>query len=213
MKQTRKIYTIGGPCNYSNWMEGVNTQKMEDADLVLLTGGEDVSPKLYGDPVHPTTNFNTHRDEYEVQLAKKAMSLGKKIIGICRGCQLLTALAGGRLIQHQSGQGFIHNMETYDGQVIKTTSMHHQASYPWGMPEEDYRILAVTRGLSTFHKMGDDTEGVIGVVEGGLEIEAIYFPKIKGLGFQGHMELLSGNDLNWYRKNLDLFMDGQGAFA
>ena len=70
-------------------------------DGLILSGGEDVNPELYGeDFVHPKTRFNRRRDELEVAMIKYAILLGMPILGICRGMQLLAVVNGGTL--HQS---------------------------------------------------------------------------------------------------------------
>jgi putative glutamine amidotransferase len=66
-------------------MGGSIVDKLEDADLVVFTGGEDVSPRYYQDTKHPTTSCNPERDSYEIKKAYQAIELGKKLIGVCRG--------------------------------------------------------------------------------------------------------------------------------
>lgn len=81
----RKIYVVGNATNYANWMQAELVEDMKNADLVLFTGGEDVSPSLYNSPKHHTTSCSPMRDEYEVKEYKKAKDLGLPCIGICRG--------------------------------------------------------------------------------------------------------------------------------
>src|SRR6266702_4767702 len=72
MVMNKNIYVVGGDVSYINWMQGQSVSKMEDADLVVFTGGEDVDPAIYGDLPHPTTRFNTKRDTYEIAEFQKA---------------------------------------------------------------------------------------------------------------------------------------------
>ena len=44
---SRKIYVVGYGRSYANWMQGEIVPDMKDADLVLFTGGEDISSELY----------------------------------------------------------------------------------------------------------------------------------------------------------------------
>lgn len=70
-------------------------------DALLLTGGGDVDPALYGDAPDPHTNFvNRERDESEIALVRCFLDNGKPVFGICRGIQVLNVALGGRLIQH-----------------------------------------------------------------------------------------------------------------
>ena len=100
-----KVYVVGRSVGYANWITDsenlVNT--IEEADLVLLTGGEDVNPEYYNEPVHPKTSF-TKRDDHEFEEIKKAIALEKPLYGTCRGLQILTVAAGGSLIQDQSNK-------------------------------------------------------------------------------------------------------------
>ena len=73
---------------------------IEGLDGVLLTGGPDVRPSLYGaGETHPTTEIDDVRDAYELPLAKAAMERRLPLLAICRGVQVLNVAAGGTLIQ------------------------------------------------------------------------------------------------------------------
>jgi GMP synthase-like glutamine amidotransferase len=182
----RKIYVVGGHKNYANWMQGEVVDDMRDADLVVFTGGEDVSPGLYRERANPKTYSNHVRDTYECQQFRTARELGKHMIGICRGSQLLCALNGGRLVQHQDNPHFVHPIITSEGKVIPVSSTHHQAMYPYDMSPENYRLLAWTQGISNTHQDGSESEMHIT-----KEAEICYFPKTKALGIQGHPEMMS----------------------
>lgn len=69
-------------------------------DAVLFPGGVDVDPMLYGEPpsIH-LGKVNPRLDALEIRLAKKALESDLPILGICRGCQVVTVAAGGTLIQ------------------------------------------------------------------------------------------------------------------
>lgn len=200
---SRKIYVIGSSRSYANWMEGILVDKMEAADLVVLTGGEDINPFLYGEEKHPTTYFNPNRDAKEVSEYYKAKALKIPVIGICRGLQLITALNGGKLVQDQSNPG-THEMFTFDNRVIVTTSAHHQAAFPFLLPKDDYKILGWTENLLNRHL------GAKGELNPPVEVEMIYFPKTKSLGIQGHPEWLPKDheSIDYFRNLLNSFLDG-----
>lgn len=68
---------------------------------LILTGGADLSPALYGERPHPeTTGLRPDRDAGEVALLDAAVAADLPVLGICRGMQLMVARAGGRLVQH-----------------------------------------------------------------------------------------------------------------
>ena len=67
---------------------------------VLLTGGGDVDPVLYGEARHPTVeDAEPGRDEFEIDLARRAMEAGVPVLAICRGAQVLNVASGGTLVQ------------------------------------------------------------------------------------------------------------------
>jgi putative glutamine amidotransferase len=73
---------------------------IEQIDGVLLTGGGDVDPVLYGEPRHPTvSDAEPGRDEFEIDLARRAMEADLPLLAICRGSQVLNVAAGGTLVQ------------------------------------------------------------------------------------------------------------------
>jgi putative glutamine amidotransferase len=78
-------------------------------DGVLLIGGADVDPVHYGEEPHPETyGVNRDADAFEMSLLHAAMDLGKPVLAICRGFQVLNVALGGSLDQHITGrQGLV----------------------------------------------------------------------------------------------------------
>jgi putative glutamine amidotransferase len=67
---------------------------------VLLTGGGDVDPVLYGEDRHETVeDAEPGRDEFEIDLARRAREADLPVLAICRGAQVLNVSAGGTLVQ------------------------------------------------------------------------------------------------------------------
>lgn len=70
-------------------------------DGLLVPGGPDVDPALYGGTAHPRTRGGSPViDAAELALVKGALSVGLPILAICRGMQLLNVHCGGTLHQH-----------------------------------------------------------------------------------------------------------------
>src|SRR5476651_107589 len=62
---------------------------LDGCDGVLLTGGEDVDPALYGDAErHPTVELAPERDTYEIALTREALLRDVPLFAICRGAQV-----------------------------------------------------------------------------------------------------------------------------
>jgi putative glutamine amidotransferase len=73
---------------------------IDTLDGVILTGGGDVDPVLYGEERHPTVeDAEPGRDEFEIDLARRAMAGDMPLLAICRGAQVLNVAAGGTLVQ------------------------------------------------------------------------------------------------------------------
>jgi gamma-glutamyl-gamma-aminobutyrate hydrolase PuuD len=68
---------------------------------LLLTGGGDVDPALYGEIASPETDPpDPERDAVEAALIDEALARDLPLLGICRGMQLLNVHFGGSLVQH-----------------------------------------------------------------------------------------------------------------
>lgn len=70
-------------------------------DALVISGGPDVNPALYGAQPHPKTRaVAPERDLWEAALLRAALAAGLPLLGICRGMQLLNVVCGGTLVQH-----------------------------------------------------------------------------------------------------------------
>lgn len=114
-------------------------------DGLILAGGGDLDPALYGaEPDPRTTGVVPARDAGEVALLQAAINADLPTLGICRGMQLMSVLAGGTLLQHiESGQHVgpepgvytSHSVHTVPGTrlagildaTVEVPSYHHQA--------------------------------------------------------------------------------------
>ena len=67
---------------------------------LLLTGGGDIDPAFYGEGRHESIeDAEPGRDEFEIDLARRAMEANLPLLAICRGAQVLNVAAGGTLVQ------------------------------------------------------------------------------------------------------------------
>jgi putative glutamine amidotransferase len=73
---------------------------LDRLDGVLLSGGVDVDPALYGQAPHPKLGrVNRRRDDFELELTREALRRDAPILAICRGQQVLNVASGGTLVQ------------------------------------------------------------------------------------------------------------------
>ena len=72
----------------------------ENIGGLVLSGGSDLDPALYGQTPHPNTvDVDVERDQFELMALGWAISAGIPVLCICRGMQLLNVFAGGTLHQ------------------------------------------------------------------------------------------------------------------
>lgn len=126
--------------------------KVKDYDGVLFSGGPDVNPECYEEPVkyRDLVSLDNPRDAFEFDLLDQALKERIPILGICRGIQMINVKMGGTLYQdlnrdlpverdhHQSGprSDATHSVVVTEPQSVlagaftgncRVNSLHHQA--------------------------------------------------------------------------------------
>ena len=77
--------------------EGSPEGILDGLDGLLLTGGGDVDPELYGAPLGSAKLVDRHRDDFEIVLIRSALGRDLPILAVCRGIQILNVAHGGSL--------------------------------------------------------------------------------------------------------------------
>lgn len=90
----------------------------EQIDGVLLTGGGDVDPKLYGGDPNLTRLVHRLRDDFEIALILAARERGLPMLGICRGCQVLNVAMGGTVRNLRKEKDVISNHLVLKGHTV-----------------------------------------------------------------------------------------------
>lgn len=191
-----KIYVVGGANNYVNFIENAEiVDKLEDAQLVVFTGGEDVTPSLYGCKRHPLTYNNSKRDEQEKTIFNKINPKTQVVYGCCRGSQFITVMNGGLLVQNVNNHAIWSTHGITDGcKVYEITSTHHQMMYPFNL-ESGYDIL-----FTSYHNSSDVYEGdkISSAVIYDREPEIVLYNREdlpKCLAVQGHPEMIPNSQV------------------
>lgn len=110
------------------------------ASGLLLTGGADVAPELYGEPRHPRLGaVDSARDAWEIALVAEARRLELPVLAICRGIQILNVALGGALVQDIPSQC--------------DSSLDH---YPPASRESRTHEVMLTRGSRTARALGTE---------------------------------------------------------
>ena len=105
---------------------------------LVLGGGTDVDPALYGESPHSETSQpDRARDAMELRLIAEALRRDVPVLAICRGLQMLNVQQGGTLHQHiENHLGIEHDVEVEPESLIarcagethyEVLSRHHQA--------------------------------------------------------------------------------------
>jgi putative glutamine amidotransferase len=166
-------------------------------DALVLAGGQDVDPRLYGrQPTAASTRLDPVRDRFELELALAAIERDVPLVGICRGAQLLNVALGGTLIDDLAGEqqiehavvlyppdARVHEVRLSDGSLLR-------------------EIYGESVSVNSFHRQGIGGLGA-GVRATGLApdgvIEGIEVAGARAVGVQWHPEMLSEIDplLTW----------------
>jgi len=103
---------------------------LAECDGLVVTGGEDIYPGLYGkdDAWAKCADVNRHRDSLDFALVRKAIKEKIPLIGICRGCQMMNVVLKGTLlpdIPEKTGNSVIHRQEDYLHCYHRITVVEH----------------------------------------------------------------------------------------
>lgn len=80
---------------------GAMVERLAGYDGVVLPGGADLDPSLYGARLDPRTDeFDRFQDEFDLSCARACLGIGLPLLAICRGMQVVNVALGGTLIQH-----------------------------------------------------------------------------------------------------------------
>ncbi|MFG1923604.1 gamma-glutamyl-gamma-aminobutyrate hydrolase family protein [Cryptosporangium sp. NPDC048952] len=168
--------------------DSVDDDVLDAVDGLIVSGGVDVDPALYGAVPHPSTDPpQVARDAGELTLIRGSFARDLPLLGVCRGAQLMAVARGGTLVQdlplgvHRDVLGVFnwHPVTPVGGLLadilgdaeLKVNAHHHQAV-------DDPGSLVVTARAE---------DGVIEAVEDPTQRFAI--------GVQWHPELLEDSRL------------------
>lgn len=180
---------------------------LSGVDGVLITGGADVNPLLYGEEPWPKQgSFSPERDRCDMLVIRTAFRMHKPILGICRGIQVLNVAFGGTLYQDVSlidGACLKHYQEAESGCASHTVAFTPESrlSGLWGdsIQTNSFHHQAVRKPGEGFLPVAFAKDGVIEAIErtGDGFI----------LGVQWHPELMTAAGDDDMRKFFALFAD------
>jgi putative glutamine amidotransferase len=155
-------------------------------DGLLITGGGDIDPALYGDSeVHPTTyGIHAGRDSLELGLLREAIEREIPTFCICRGIQVLNVVLGGTHYQDIADQYSqqVQHQQQRDG-VAKEDPGHEVEVLPSSLLASIYEAERVD--VNSFHHQGLNQIG-----EGLVAVAAAPDGIVEGVELPGHPWLL-----------------------
>jgi putative glutamine amidotransferase len=195
-----KVFVFGQSKNHRDFFSDHGYQPVDtlaEADVLHLTGGEDVTPFLYHEAHTPEClpdSCNINRDLMELRAVYEARLRRMMITGICRGAQMVNVALGGSLKQHVEGHTRPHKLRFSSAWRLDGLSVDGAS----GLSENDF--------TSTHHQvMVPSARAPYQVVAwdaSNRDVEILLFPTANALCFQPHPEFVTAN---WEEKNL--FMD------
>jgi GMP synthase-like glutamine amidotransferase len=215
-KETIKVYVVGGSwgSGYARFLSNYElVQKIGEAQIVILTGGADVDPSLYGAKKHPTTYCSRVRDDEEMAEIEMVRP-DQLVVSICRGSQLSCVINGGLLVQnvsnHAIGMGHgiaatdaAYKFKSVEQEVYEITSTHHQMQYPYNLPREDYDILFTAFPRRSEFYQGDKIDPTPILKYGEPEIVLYHREgRPRFLAIQGHPEMIPQSIVSRMLENL-----------
>lgn len=205
----KKIFLFGEPAERGNYIAalescGVQVTASTDphrsvgCDALLLPGGGDLDPALFGEENRGSLDPNRQLDLTEIELALGFCEAGKPIFGICRGMQTLNVAFGGNLIQNLPTAA-THRWAEADQvhEVFTVGDSFLRGLYGERFPVNSAHHQGVNRLAEHFQILARADDGVV---------EAIQWQEQRIYGVQWHPERLT-----LAHKRPDA-VDGRGLF-
>ena len=151
----------GGEPVVLDWTTSSPEQALSSVDGIVLTGGPDVDPSVYGQSPHEKVQLaDKGRDDFERDLSRRIVDKDIPLLAICRGMQVLNVAGGGTLIQDipsQVSSSLNHSITTPKDRIA------HEVSIIPGTRTWELLGKKATRGVNSRHHQAVDriAEGFI----------------------------------------------------
>jgi putative glutamine amidotransferase len=169
-------------------------EEAKEFDLIIFPGGEDINPGVYGRDNRYSVGINEERDQAEIDIYRfLERKSNKKMLGICRGHQLINALIGANMCQdiyfesktiHGGEHELFKLSKSAFNEFSVVNSMHHQAVY-----ESTLKATAIYK-----------------LCQGIKIVEVCEHPRI--ITVQFHPEFLYGKDVDIFWENIKSWVKG-----
>ncbi|MGB0659375.1 MAG: gamma-glutamyl-gamma-aminobutyrate hydrolase family protein [Mangrovicoccus sp.] len=179
---------------FNIWLAGghaLRWQADRDADIdkvdgLVIGGGDDISPDIYGGQLNISARLDPARDALEQRLVREAWQKNTPILGICRGSQMINVALGGTLHQdaYEHYQASDHKRTILPRKSVRTLSGTRLAQL---MGREALRVNALHS--QAVDRLGDGLQ--VAACDNGGMVQAIERQRDPfALGVQWHPEHL-----------------------
>jgi putative glutamine amidotransferase len=163
---------------------------------VLLSGGGDVDPLLYGEASELATEIDARRDAFELALVRRARERGVPTLCICRGLQVANVAFGGTLLADigaalGASTAALHRRETGGKSERGLIPGHAAAIRPQSLLATvvaKESIVTGSRHHQSIARVAADLDVVASTPDGIVEAVEARFPSPFWLGVQWHPE-------------------------
>ena len=107
-------------------------------DSFILGGGGDIDPARFGEKLNGSIRIDVERDMWECDLIKRFMELGKPIMGICRGHQVMNVALGGTIYQDAGIKS--NEVHMSSGSVFKSHSTRCKSSFLKNLYGDEFTV-------------------------------------------------------------------------
>lgn len=175
-------------------------------DGLLLPGGGDIDPALYGEDPHPklADDVDPLRDALEIALIRDAADTGLPLLAVCRGVQVLNVALGGTLIQDIPSQVPGALRHSFSLREAPRENLAHDVQISEGSRLAEILGTPIARVNSRHHQAARD-------VAPGLEVVA-RAPDgvIEGIELPGHPYFIG---VQWHPENLQAIPEMKQLFV
>lgn len=200
MKPVILISGDGGACqNYADAIQAAGGQPVSaycpqlslDYDALLLTGGGDIEPTLFAPENCGSESVDYDRDLAELELLGGFLSLGKPVLGICRGHQVINVGLGGTLRQHIGDELCRFHRRTPDHEGDKVHAVY-SAEDCWYREAYGAVFSVNSSHHQALDRLGHSLRAVLWS-EAGL-VEAVEHERLPIISVQFHPERMTGRN-------------------
>jgi putative glutamine amidotransferase len=171
--------------SYGVWLAGGRPLRISPRHNILQTrnlrglvisGGSDIDPVMYGEENIASTNLDPYRDRLERECVEMAFASRLPLLGICRGAQMINVVRGGSLYQDVPSvfEGFLPTASTFGKIFVRRKVCLDVSGTLAGLLRHQDSVWVNSLHHQAVHRLGDglratahdDEFGMVQAVEG-----------------------------------------------